>query len=189
MQDYQILLDAVRQNFADVASRYRVHEKQADICAERYKRIETINIFVAILTFCGVLFLIIEPDKNYLWIKIATSILTVIMVAIAAYFKSSDLKILEKQHRETAGKFLAFKNHLEQIIADIHIRRRAILDIEIEYKRMMECLNKLYATVPVAYDKVLEKRYGICNGEKRSIYTEAEIDALLPPALKGQVEN
>ena len=30
---------------------------------------------------------------------------------------------------------------------------------------------------------------GICNGEKRSIYTEAEIDALLPPALKGQVEN
>lgn len=80
-------------------------------------------------------------------------------------------------------------NHLEQIIADIHIRRRAILDIEIEYKRMMECLNELYATVPVAYDKVLEKRYGICNGEKRSIYTEAEIDALLPPALKGQVEN
>lgn len=125
----------------------------ADICAERYKRIETINIFVAILTFCGVLFLIIEPDKNYLWIKIATSILTVIMVAIAAYFKSSDLKILEKQHRETAGKFLAFKNHLEQIIADIHIRRRAILDIEIEYKRMMECLNELYATVPVAYDR------------------------------------
>lgn len=43
MQDYQILLDAVRQNFADVASRYRVHEKQADICAERYKRIETIK--------------------------------------------------------------------------------------------------------------------------------------------------
>ena len=158
MQDYQILLDAVRQNFADVALRYRVHEKQADICAERYKRIETINIFVAILTFCGVLFLIIEPDKNYLWIKIATSILTVIMVAIAAYFKSSDLKILEKQHRETAGKFLAFKNHLEQIIADIHIRRRAILDIEIEYKRMMECLNELYATVPVAYDKVLEQK-------------------------------
>ena len=55
-------------------------------------------------------------------------------------------------YRETAGKFLAFKNHLEQIIADIHIRRRAILDIEIEYKRMMECLNELYATVPVAYD-------------------------------------
>ena len=47
MQDYQVLLDVVRQNFASVVWTHKIQEKQADIYAERYKLLETINVIVA----------------------------------------------------------------------------------------------------------------------------------------------
>ena len=47
MQDYQVLLDVVRQNFASVVWTHKIKEKQADIYAERYKLLETINVIVA----------------------------------------------------------------------------------------------------------------------------------------------
>lgn len=52
--NYQILLDEVRQNFASVVWTHKVQEKQADIYAKHYKRLETANIIAAALTSCGI---------------------------------------------------------------------------------------------------------------------------------------
>lgn len=45
--NHQILLDEVRQNFASVVWTHKIQEKQADIYAEQYKLLETINILLA----------------------------------------------------------------------------------------------------------------------------------------------
>ena len=52
--DYQVLLDLARQNFASVVWTHKVQEKQADIYAESYAKLQTINIIAASITSCGI---------------------------------------------------------------------------------------------------------------------------------------
>lgn len=72
MQDYQVLLDVVRQNFASVVWTHKIQEKQADIYADRYKLLETINVVVAALTSCGVVSLV--TDQECMFVKVVTCI-------------------------------------------------------------------------------------------------------------------
>lgn len=72
----------------------------------------------------------------------AKQICSFITVAITAYFKSFDLKSLEKQHKDAANQFIGIRNELRQIIADIHMSNRAISDIESDYKEIMNRLNR-----------------------------------------------
>ena len=51
--EYQILLDVVRQNFASVVWTHKIQIKQADIYAIRYRRLEIANIALAAATSCG----------------------------------------------------------------------------------------------------------------------------------------
>lgn len=189
MHNSQILLDTVRQNFASVVWTHKIQEKQADIYSEKYRMLETINIVVAALTSCGVISLVTDTNKESVLIKVATSICSFITVAITAYFKSFDLKSLEKQHKEAANQFIGIRNELRQIIADIHMSNGAISDIESDYKEIMNRLNELYATAPITSDKARERAEQTFKKEKNNFYDEDEIDRFLPPALQGQLED
>lgn len=89
MNDYQVVCDLIRQQFASVVWTHKVQEKQADIYSERYSWLETINIIVAALTTCGIVGLIFQ-DENSLWLKIITAIFSFATLAISAYYKSFD---------------------------------------------------------------------------------------------------
>ena len=189
MHNSQILLDIVRQNFASVVWTHKIQEKQADIYSEKYRMLETINIVVAALTSCGVISLVTDTNKESVLIKVATCICSFITVSITAYFKSFDLKSLEKQHKDAANQFIGIRNELRQIIADIHMSNRAISDIESDYKEIMNRLNELYATAPITSDKARARAEQTFKKEKNNFYDEDEIDRFLPPALKGRLED
>ena len=55
MNDYQVVCDLIRQQFASIVWTHKIQEKQSDIYAERYSILETANIVVAeSLLFCQV---------------------------------------------------------------------------------------------------------------------------------------
>lgn len=45
--EYQVLLDVVRQNYASVVWTHKIQIKQADIYATRYRRLENFNVILA----------------------------------------------------------------------------------------------------------------------------------------------
>ena len=107
--NHQILLDEVRQNFASVVWTHKIQEKQADIYAEQYKLLETINILLAAATSCGIITTIFVDG---IVAKVITACLSFGTLAITAYFKSFDLKSMEERHRTAANKFIVIRNRL-----------------------------------------------------------------------------
>lgn len=183
---YQILLDEVRQNYASVVWTHKIQEKQADIYCEKYARLETLNIISAALTSCGIVSTIFS---DYICTKIIAAILSFVTLSVTAYFKSFDIKGMEKQNKEYANKFLVMRNRLLHVISDIHMKNKSIDDINATYIGIMDELNELYIVAPSTTKKAVDRAAEALNVNKEYTYSEEEIDNFLPPMLRGRVED
>jgi len=86
---YKILEDIVRESYVGVVWSHKIQEKQSDIYAKKYKKMEIINIGIASLTSVGIITMIFS---NPLWLKLVSTFLSFITVYITAYYKSFDLQ-------------------------------------------------------------------------------------------------
>ena len=187
IKKYEVLLETVRQNFASVVWTHKIQEKQADIYAERYSLLETINIILAALTSCGIISLF--SNEDCIGLKIITAILSFGTLSITAYFKSFDLKTLEKQHKDAANQFIVIRNELLQIISDVHMKIKPVEEIYTEYQTIMTHLNELYVSAPSTSDKAVDRASSALNVKREYTYSDEEIDKFLPPALKGKMRE
>lgn len=55
---YEMLESSVRDTFGSVVWSHKIQEKQADICSQHYKRLETMKIIAASITTVGIISLI-----------------------------------------------------------------------------------------------------------------------------------
>jgi hypothetical protein len=187
--DYQVLLDLVRQNFASVVWTHKIQEKQADIYAEQYAKLQTVNIIAASVTSCGIISTIFAGDSLQLVLKIITALLSFATLCITAYFKSFDLQTFGKANKEAANQFLIIRNELLQIIGDIHLRDESVEDIEDNFKEIMQRLNNLYLSAPSTTDKAVKRASQALNCKNEYTYSENEIDRFLPVSLRGKIEK
>ena len=64
IDSYKVLEDTVRDSYASVVWSHKIQEKQSDIYAEKYKKMETVNIAAASLTSVGIVAMIFtDPLK------------------------------------------------------------------------------------------------------------------------------
>ena len=115
--DINILEDAVRDMYARAVWSHKVQEKQATIYQKRYKWMETLSILCASLTSIGILSTIFTDQ---LWIKIVSAVLSFATVFISAYFKSFNLSVLMKTHKESANKLLSIRNEITCLLTSIN---------------------------------------------------------------------
>ena len=182
--NYQILLDEVRQNFASVVWTHKVQEKQADIYAKHYKRLETANIIAAAPTSCGIVSVIF---CNELTTKIIAAICSFVTLAISAYYKSFDLRSMENRHRIAANKFIVIRNQLLHVIAELRMQKD-IDTITIEYEKIMKDLNDEFERAPSTTDEAVGKAAEALNVKNEYTYTDEEIDHFLPSNLRGGIQ-
>ncbi|MDO4673253.1 MAG: SLATT domain-containing protein, partial [Porphyromonadaceae bacterium] len=91
IENYKMLEDVVRESYSSIVWSHKIQEKQSDIYAEKFKRLETLNIGAASLTSVGIIAMIFTDP---LWIKLASALVSLITVFITAYYKSFDLQKL-----------------------------------------------------------------------------------------------
>ena len=180
---YQVLLDVVRLNYVSVVWTHKIQEKQADIYAAQYKGIESFNVILAALTSCGAVSIFTNPDS--LALKIATVVLSFATTAVTAYLKSFDLKAMEKQHKDAANNFLVIRNELLQIIAEIHMQKKMISEIDKEFRDITAGLNSLYLSAPSTTAVAVASAEKALGPDKEYTYADADIDRFLPPNLRG----
>ena len=181
MEKERVLLGVIRQNYASVVWTHKVQEKQAEIYNKRYGILETINVFVAALTSCGIITTIFLDN---LLAQIVTTILSFITLGITAYFKSFNLKELENQSKSFANQFIVIRNELLQLIADIKINGKDFSQINKTYEEVMGKLNKLYVDAPSTTQKALEMAEKALKTKKEYSFTDEEIDIFLPKQLR-----
>lgn len=183
---YQLLLDVVRQNFASAVWTHKIQEKQADIYGENYSRLESINILAASLTSCGIVSTIFCDN---LVAKIIAALLSFVTLSINTYFKSFDIKNMEKQCKDTANRLVVIRNDLLHIIAEIHMKSHSVDEINHDYIQIMNTLNKIYVEAPSTTQKAVARASEALKTNNEYTYTEEEIDNFLPPTLRGKVEE
>ena len=183
--EYQVLLDAVRQNYASAVWTHKIQIKQADIYAVQYRRLQLANVLLADATSCGAVSIFTNTDSFVL--KIITVVFSFATTAVTAYQKSFDLKTMQKQHEDAAKNFVVIRNELLQVIAEIHMQKKDVSDIDAEYQNVVEKMNTLYLSVPSTTDKAVAAAEEALKTNGEYTYTDEEIERFLPSALKGKM--
>ena len=181
--EYQLLLNTVKQTYASVVWTHKIQEKQADIIATRYKVFETIASIAEALTTAGIMATIFE---DALWVKVCSAVLSFVSLAISAYFKSFDLQTIAKSHKEAANGFLLVRDDLLVIISDI-FRKKDLSAIDENYAKVRKTLNKLYTTAPQTTNKAVEIATKALGADKEYTFSAKEINRFLPDALRGDL--
>lgn len=185
MNEYQMLLDLVRQTFAGVVWTHKIQEKQADIYNERCELIETVNIAVVSITACGLVSLLFTDQ---FWVKIGTSFLSLMTIAISVYDKTFNLRDLGARHKIAANKLISVRNELLQIIADLHVHQESVETINSRYQKIAVKLNTVYSEIPTTTTKAVKRASEALKTNEEFTYSEEEIDRFLPPTLRGRLK-
>ena len=187
MNDYQVVCDLIRQQFASVVWTHKIQEKQADIYAERYSKLETANIIAAALTSCGIVGLIFQSEESF-WLKLLTAMFSFATLSISAYYKSFDPSSKFKENKDAANKLIGIRNELLSLIADCHIQEKSANEIKDKFDEVNLNLNKIYLELPTTSDKAVDRASVALKNNEYS-YIEEEIDRFLVSSLKGKIKN
>ena len=81
------------------------------------------------------------------------------------------------------------RNNLLQIIAELHLMKKDLSEINDLYSEIMERVNKLYVEAPATSNKALRLAEKALKDDGEYSFTEEEIDRFLPEAIRGKIKN
>lgn len=180
-RQYTILEDTVRQDYVSVVWSHKIQEKQSDIYAERFKHMETLRIVLAALTSGGIITTIFVEE---LWLKVVSSILSVVTAFINSYFKSFDIQSMSLRHKSAANSLWRIREELLILLTKIKLQVAPVSDLSNEHADIISRLSSIYLEAPSTTDEAVNRASKALNGSKDNTYTDDEIDKFLPHALR-----
>lgn len=167
----------LRQVFASVVWSHKIQEKQADIYLSRYNFLEFLRILLAALTSSGI-FAVVFMDNFYL--KLVTVIIADISLFITTYFKSYDLKELQKQHKKSELEWLELRENIMTVLCDIALNK---YDEDELIKKRDEFLKRKIEIAKLCVDannKAVKKASEDLKVRDNDYYSDEQIDSFLP---------
>lgn len=183
IENYKMLEDVVRDSYASVVWSHKIQEKQADIYAEKFKKMETVNIGAASLTSVGIVALIFTDP---LWLKLVSALISFATVYITAYFKSFDLQKFITSHKAAANKLIAVRDQYKVLLTEIKLKEDSVENLLARYKELVEKTDAIYLEAPTTTDEAVDKASKALKIKKDNTFTDAEIDSFLPLSLRRE---
>ena len=182
--DLNILEDTVRVSYAGVVWSHKIQEKQADICNQKYERLETIRIIASSITSVGIISLVFVDE---LWIKLVSAIVSFVAVVISALFKSFSTQELCATHKKAAYTLLVVRDKYQHLLMEIRIGKRGYDELNNEYMELEKEKHGVYSGSPTTSDKAVELASQALKVKGDNKYTNSEINSFLPQVLwKGE---
>lgn len=181
IDDYKTLEDTVRDSYASIVWSHKIQEKQADIYAKKFKKMETVNIVAASLTSVGIVALIFTDP---LWLKLVSALISFATVYITAYFKSFDLQKFITSHKAAANKLIAVRDQYKVLLTEIKLKADSVENLLARYKELVEKTDAIYLEAPTTTDEAVDKASEALKVKKDNTFTEQEIDSFLPLSLR-----
>lgn len=183
IENYEMLEDVVRDSYASVVWSHKIQEKQADIYAKKFKKMETVNIGAASLTSVGIVALIFTDP---LWLKLVSALISFATVYITAYFKSFDLQKFITSHKAAANKLIAVRDQYRVLLTEIKLKVDSVENLLARYKELVEKTDAIYLVAPTTTDEAVGKASKALKIKKDNTFTDAEIDSFLPLSLRRE---
>ena len=181
MINMEILESQLRQIFASVVWTHKIQEKQADIYLNRYNNLEFLRILLAAITSSGI-FATIFVDK--FWLKVVTTIVSAISLFITTYFKSYNLKELQKQHKKSALEWLELREDIMAVLCDIPLSKYSQDDLIAKRDTFIKRKIEIAKTTLDVEEKAVKKASNALKITGDNNYSDAEIDSFLPPLAR-----
>lgn len=179
-----ILEDTVRVSYAGVVWSHKIQEKQADICNQKYKRLETIRIVASSITSVGIIALIFVDE---LWVKLVSALVSFVTVMISALFKSFSTQELCTIHKKAAHTLLIVRDKYQHLLMEIRIGEKNYYELNNEYIELEKEKHKAYSDSPSTSDRAVELASQALKVKGDNKYTDEEINNFLPKILwKGE---
>ncbi len=181
IENYRVLEDVVRDSYSGVVWSHKIQEKQSDIYAEKFKKMETINIGAASLTSVGIIAMIFTDP---LWLKLISAGISFATVYITAYFKSFDLQKLIASHKATANKLIAVRDQYKVLLTEIKLQSDSIENLLLRYNELVKEADSIYLEAPTSTDEAVDRASEALKIKKDNTFSDEEIDSFLPSSLR-----
>lgn len=181
VDSYKVLEDVVRGSYSSVVWSHKIQEKQADIYAEKFKMMETINIGAASLTSVGIIAIIFTDP---LWLKLISTLVSFATVYITAYYKSFDLQKLVASHKATANRLILVRDKYKVLLTEIKLQSDSVENLLVKYSELVKETDTIYLEAPNTTDKAVARASEALKVKKDNTFSNEEIDSFLPHSLR-----
>lgn len=181
IDNYRVLEDIVKVSYGGVVWSHKIQEKQSDIYAKKYKRMETVNIGAASLTSVGIVAMIFTDP---LWLKLVSALISFATVYITAYYKSFDLHKLIVSHKATANKLIAVRDQYKVLLTKIRLQSDSVENLLLSYEGLVKEADAIYLEAPSTTDNAVDRAREALKVKLDNSFSTEEIDSFLPDSLR-----
>lgn len=181
INNYEVLEDVVRDSYSGVVWSHKIQEKQSDIYAEKFKKMETINIGAASLTSVGIIAMVFTDP---LWLKLVSALVSFASVYITAYFKSFDLQKLIASHKTIANKLISVRDQYKVLLTEIRLQNDSVENLLKRYNELVKETDTIYLEAPSTTDEAVDRASEAFKIKKDNTFSDDEIDSFLPISLR-----
>lgn len=181
INNYEVLEDVVRDSYSGVVWSHKIQEKQSDIYAEEFKKMETINIGAASLTSVGIIAMVFTDP---LWLKLVSALVSFASVYITAYFKSFDLQKLIASHKTIANKLISVRDQYKVLLTEIRLQNDSVENLLKRYNELVKETDTIYLEAPSTTDEAVDRASEALKIKKDNTFSDDEIDSFLPISLR-----
>ncbi|MDX1919348.1 MAG: SLATT domain-containing protein [Candidatus Caenarcaniphilales bacterium] len=177
----QKLLSVTREMYGRIAYTHKVHEKQRAIISKSISKYKKWNILLQAITFLFAL-------GSAVWLCPLLKFLTPITSAIALWLTLYNLSFSkEKQealHRQTAKKFLYFRDKLTFLIARLMGEFESTDNLREQIEGICREVTITYEYAPDTDGQAYSEAQTALKEEEELTFSDEEIDKMLPSKLR-----
>lgn len=171
----------LRECFGRVVYSHKTHEKCAEILHSRLSSIKLSQILLTALIAGGILSSLLGDSPVG---KVVGLALSTILLALNAYTKDYDLGELAQKHRQAAADLWLIREQYLALIADMRVSDISIEIYQGKRDELLERLHSVYTGAPGTTFKAYQKARKALQHQEDMTFTDQEIDAFLPSALR-----
>jgi len=171
----------VRDCYGRVVYSHKTHEKCADILLLRLSRIKLWQIILSSITTAGFIAAIFGAGPVGAVIGVIAS--TTLLV-LNAYTKNYDLGELAQKHRQAATDLWLLREKYLALITDLRVEKESVEKISARRDAILSDLHAVYSGAPSTTFAAYKKAHQALQQQEDMTFSDAEIDAFLPKALK-----
>ena len=176
-----ILEGQLRECFGRVVYTHKTHEKAADILLRRLSGVKLWQIILSALTTGGFIAAIFGAGNVGALIGV---IVSTALLVLNAYTKDYDLGELSQKHRQAGADLWIIREKYLSLITDLRMGERPIEELQKGRDKLLEDLHAVYSGAPSTTYQAYKKAQEALKHLEDMTFSDAEIDAFLPKALK-----
>jgi hypothetical protein len=180
-QSRNILEGQLRECYGRVVYSHKTHEKCADILLSRLSQIKIWQIVLSAVTTAGFIGAVFGAGRvgAVLGLIVSTGLL-----ALNSYAKNYDLGELAQKHKQAANDLWLIRENYLSLLVDIAMKERPLEALQEHRDKLAEQLHTVYNGAPSTTFRAYKKAQDALQKLEDMTFTDAEIDAFLPKALK-----